>query len=175
MTEKDLDTLESELEISLPAEYRNTMLAFPVPACAGNDDSYLWDNVEKLIAENQELRTGGGLGGPPWPKHFFCLGRAGGGDCYAIDLRDPRAPVWWVDHSRLDLESSCQETDSFSDWVDKFVRDLRSDLHGDGMDPDGLPEERAKVEARNAKEGCIPCLLIIAAVVTIVRIAKWLF
>ena len=175
MTEKDLNTLESELEISLPVEYRERMLDFPIAACAGNDDTYLWDNAERLIAENLELRSSGGLGGPPWPNYFLCLGRAGGGDVYAIDLRDPQSPVWWVDHSRLDLNSSGPEADSFSDWVAQYIRDLRGDLDGEGVDTDGSPEEREKVEARNAKEGCLALLLIVAAVVAIVVLVKWLF
>jgi hypothetical protein len=174
MTEEDLNAVESVLAISLPIEYRETMLNFPIPACAGNDDTYLWDNAERLIAENKELR-GGRRGGPPWPNHFFCLGRAGGGDVYAIDLRDPRSPVWWVDHSILDLESSGREAGSFSDWVAQYIADLRSDLAGDGVEPDGSPEEREEVEARNATGGCLSLLLLVAAVAAVMLLVKRIF
>ncbi len=102
MTESDLNLIEKELKLKLPSTYRNFMLDFPIPACTGNDDTELWDNAKRLISENQELRKGMFGGVKPWPNHFFCLGGAGSGCVYALDLRKPDAPVWWVEVNPID-------------------------------------------------------------------------
>lgn len=56
MTEDDLAGIEAELGIDLPKGYRDSMLDFPLPACAGNSDCDLWDDAEALTERNQELR-----------------------------------------------------------------------------------------------------------------------
>ncbi len=174
MTQEDLRTIESELGVSLPHQYRATMLNFPVPACAGNSDTYLWDDAAKLITENQMLRGGAPGGVPPWPSHLFCLGRAGGGDVYAIDLRETQAPVRWIDHSDVNLKSSGRDADSFSEWVTRYIRDLRNDLEGDGVNPDGSPEDRAQAESRNARAGCIAAILVTASIVGALIVVRFL-
>ena len=58
MTEADLDRIERELDIRLPAPYRNFMAAFPLSACAGNAETELWDDADALIEVNRELRAG---------------------------------------------------------------------------------------------------------------------
>ncbi len=98
MTDAELDEIEAALDITLPSSYRDAMLDYPIPTFVGNSDAYLWDDASELIEENKLLRNGAPGVAKPWPKHFYCLGRAGGGDVYAIDLRTEASPVWWVDH-----------------------------------------------------------------------------
>ena len=163
MTDAELDEIESVLEISLPSAYRVVMLRFPVPALVGNDDSYLWDDPARLIEENRRLRNGAPGGVQAWPKRFYCLGRAGGGDVYAIDLEHPAAPVWWVDHSHLEAPSSGQVHASFEEWLQQFVRDTIQDLEGDGFDPNGSPEELESALAASARQDAA-CLLWVVGV-----------
>ena len=166
MTEADLRRIQTELGIELPESYRETMLTFAIPACAGNDDTELWDDPDALIARNQEYRQGAPGGVKPWPVHLFFVGDGGSGCAHAIDLRSPDAAVWWVDHGHLDLESSGEIEPSFSDWADAYLRDLRDDLEGDGIEPDHTPDDRERVETRNARESVV-ALVVVIAVVTI--------
>jgi len=166
VTEADLRRIQAELEIELPESYRKTMLAFPIPACAGNDDTELWDDPELLIARNREYRQGAPGGVKPWPAHLFFVGDGGSGCPHAIDLRSPDAAVWWIDHGHFDLDSSGEIESSFSEWADAYLRDLRDDLEGDGIEPLSTPEDRDRVETRNARESFV-ALVVVIAVVTI--------
>lgn len=40
------------------ASYRSRMTRFPVPAAAGNSDLGVWDDADRLIEFNLELRRG---------------------------------------------------------------------------------------------------------------------
>jgi hypothetical protein len=152
MTEAELNGIEAALDIVLPSSYRDTMLEYPIPALVGNSDAYLWDDASRLIEENTLLRSGAPGGVQPWPQHFYCLGRAGGDDVYAIDLRTPNASVWWVDHSHLDIDSSGKTHDSFKEWLSEFVRDTIHDLECDGLAPDCSPEQRQSAHDESARQ-----------------------
>ncbi len=176
MKAADLDRIESTLRIELPEAYRSAMLRFSVPACVGNTDTYLWDDADRLISENLALRDGSDGNVKPWPPRFYCLGRAGGGDVYAIDLESPDHAVWWVDHSHLDNPSSAATGDTFTAWHDRLVADIRADLDGDGIDPDGSPEARSRAEAENSRGGCMVLLLVLflaVVVALLIRLFGW--
>ncbi len=166
MTEDDLSQIESELGIALPATYRRVMLAFPIRACVGNDDTELWDNPSRLIEENQLLRAGAPGGVPPWPAHFFCLGSAGSACVHAIDLADANGAVWWIDHCYLDAPSSGVVSPSFAEWSEQYIATLRGDLESDGIDPDGTPEAADAVREMQARHSrwllLGPLILLIA-------------
>ena len=151
MTESDLERIERELSISLPVVYRQTMLDFPVRACAGNEEFALWDSADGLIRLNRELRCEFS-----WPSHLYALGQPEGDDAnYAIDLRDRAAPVWWVDHWDVEGKGSGPVEPSFAIWIASYSAELRSVLEGDRVDPDGTPKMRQQVEQANARNGCL--------------------
>jgi len=133
MTKAELDRIESELRIVLPRSYRALMSAFPIPAQAGNCDTDLWDDAGALIERNQELR---GRKHGPWPADFFFIGDPVSSSGNAVDLRDPAAAVWWVDHCDLSARSSGAIAPSFDVWASRYVADARADLKLDGIDPD---------------------------------------
>lgn len=170
MTDAELDEIESALDIQLPASYRKTMRSFPIPAYVGNSDAYLWDDASKLIEENLLLRKGDGGSAKPWPQHFYCLGRAGGGDVNALDLRTPEAAVWWVDHSHLDLPSSFQSHASFDAWLAEFVRDTLQDLVSNGIDPNCTPAERLSLDEDSARQSGACLMWVIGVALTLVAL-----
>lgn len=174
MNGEELAHLERDLGIALPREYKEAVLSFPVPACRGNSDTELWDDVNAILELNRELRAGASGGVPPWPEHMFALGHGGDGSPTALDLRDPRAPVWWVEKCWLESPGSGPIGKSFSEWLQQYIEDLRSDLESDGIDPDGTPDERVEVEAANAKQGCT-CLLIAIGIVLVVVVLFFVF
>lgn len=170
MKTEDIRRIEQALGITLPESYRTRMVPYPVPAAAGNTDLAVWDDADRLIEFNEELRRGAPGGVLPWPAHFFAIGHAGDGCPYALDFRAGDA-VWWIDHGHLDNPSSQQEVDSFAAWADKYFATLREEMVGELVDPDGTPQQRAAVEKKNARGtmlsyalGCALLALIIVAV-----------
>ena len=111
----------------LPAVYRDLLTSFPIPAYAGNSDSSFWDDADRLIHLNRELRSGT-AGVQAWPAHMFAIGRDAGGSSQAIDLRS--GELWWVDRGHLDVASSYKHQESLKAWADKYVRGLGEDLTG---------------------------------------------
>jgi hypothetical protein len=152
VTPDDLARIEQALGITLPASYRRAVDPFPIPACAGNSDVAVWDDADKLIQYNLELRRGTPGGVTPWPSHFFALGNPGDGTPHALDLRE-EGVLWWVDRSSLDSPTSNRVPEPFEEWVAQYFMDLRADLAGEGVDPDATPQDRTRIEAANARSG----------------------
>jgi hypothetical protein len=126
MTEEDLRYIERELSIVLPASYCKVMLDYPVPALRGNEDTDVWDNAIRLVEENKDLRQLFG-----WPNHLFALGYGAACEHYAIDLRHPDAPVWWINRWSPENIGSRTEADSFAAWSLKYFEGLRGGMEGD--------------------------------------------
>lgn len=168
MTQADLARVESALAIRLPAAYHSVVSPFPIPACVGNSDTELWDDADRLIELNRELRAGISSV-KPWPTHLFALGRDGSGSTSAIDLRDPSCPVSWAD--RCHLESAIGSVQPlFAEWASNYLSELRGDLESNGIDPDGSPAARAEQEEENARAGGPALLLLIAIAAAVVLV-----
>lgn len=174
MTEPDLSLIEQTLGIRLPEAYRRTMLAFPVPACAGNHDTELWDDASELIKLNQELRAGRSFV-EPWPAGYFALGTDAGGCTQALSLSD--GTVLWADRCHLPAEGDRGQVEPFDSWAARYVAGLRADLEGEGVNPDGDPAEARKVQEANEKEGLrfdAGCLVVVLLIVAVAFAWRWL-
>jgi hypothetical protein len=136
VTDTDLDRIEAALDVALPRSYRELMVKFPIPALAGNCDTDIWDHAGALIEQNLRLRSSKR---GPWPDHFYFFGDPMGGSGNAIDLRDPAAPVWMVEHCDLSAKGSGPVAPSFEKWASAQVVVERNDLVRDGIDPDRVP------------------------------------
>src|SRR5689334_14955276 len=139
MKDSDIVMIEQALSISLPESYKRAVVPFRIPALVGNTDYQLWDDANGLVELNRQLRVGSRTR-PPWPAHLFAIGDPHGDELIALDTRLTEGPVWWLDHGMVENKTSYQSHSKFADWVEEFYRDIRSDLEGDGIDPDGKPE-----------------------------------
>ena len=175
VTADDIARIEAALGVSLPESYRRTMVPYPVPAAAGNAELALWDDADRLIEYNVRLRRRTPGEGGPWPPHFYAVGHPQDGSPCAIDLRSPDASVWWVDHANLDEGRMVREGDAFAAWVETYFRELREEMEGEGVDPDGSPAQRAAVEAKNARRGWLGCVATAALLGALVALLKRLF
>jgi hypothetical protein len=120
MSEDEFSRIEQTLAIRLPDVYRHRLSSFPIPQNAGNSDTQVWDDAEKLLALNQRLRTEV-EGWTPW---LFVIGQAEGDSCgYAIDTRNPECPVWWLEQMRLGLNSGPTQG-PFVDWFSQSITEL---------------------------------------------------
>jgi hypothetical protein len=173
LTADDIARVEQALGITLPASYRARMVPYPIRAAEGNADLGVWDNAERIVELNLELRRGAAGGVKPWPSRFFALGHPGDGSPYALDL-DAGDAVWWVDRSHLDNPSSAKESDSFAAWADRYFRILRTEMAGNLVDPDGTPQQRAMTEKREARSTAIGCAIFLAIVIAIIVAIRWL-
>jgi hypothetical protein len=145
MTEADLRRIETELDVELPAEYRETMLQFPIRFLVGNADSALWDDPEALVRQNEELRTTTvaegrfGHSHAGWPPHFLFIG----GDVelsWVLDLRQSPCRVLEVDHWDVSgYEEPYGDALPFKDWLTGYVDDYRKD--GVGLTSDEDPDK----------------------------------
>jgi len=174
MTSEDIQLIEHELALTLPESYKQSLVPFRIPAMAGNDDTRLWDDAQRLVALNKELRAGD-HNRPAWPGHLFAVGDPHGDEIIAIDTRSPAGPVWWLDHGLVNSKSSYQSHASFGEWVDEFYRDLRSDLEGDGYNAEGSPEDFKTAQNKEAKQNCISCLLVIFTILLAIFIFRHFF
>jgi hypothetical protein len=173
MNSEDIERIERELSVRLPDIYRQTVSPFPIPALAGNADTELWDDPTRLIALNRELRAGDKWR-KPWPEHLFAVGEMDGESYVAIDLRQSEAPTWWADHGHLDNKGSGQTHARFEEWVSGYIRDLRSDLAGDGHNPDGTPEQLATSVATEARQSFRGYVVFLALLVIVIVAWLWL-
>jgi hypothetical protein len=147
VTGDDLQRIEAALEITLPEPYKRLVGPFPVPYLRGNADTDLWDDAGQLVARNRELRTEFVRGRQPWPSHWFFIGDPQTACGNAIDLRDPGAPLVWVDHCDLrSIEGASGQP--FEEWLREWTAAIRADLEGDGIDPNGDPPAPAEPSQR---------------------------
>jgi hypothetical protein len=120
MVDGTLDRIENALSIHLPAAYRKSVVPFPIPHEAGNADSHVWDDADRLIALNQLVRRQV----EQWPQWLFVIGQVEGDPCgYAIDTRTPDCPVWWLEQMQLGRNSG-PAAGSFEQWFAQWVRDI---------------------------------------------------
>lgn len=139
MKDSDIVMIEQALGISLPESYKRAVVPFRISALAGNTEHELWDDANGLVELNKKLRAGSRYR-PAWPAHLFAVGDPHGDELIALDTRSTEGPVWWLDHGVVESKASYQSHATFADWAEEFYRDMRSDLEGDGTDPDGKPE-----------------------------------
>jgi hypothetical protein len=164
MTDSDIQLIERELAITLPESYKQAVIPFRIAAMVGNTDSQLWDDAQRLITLNRELRAGSRFR-PAWPAHLFAVGDPHGDELIGLDTRTPDGPVWWLDHGIVDHKSSYESHSRFADWVEEFYRDTRSDLEGDGHNADGTPEVLDAAQSADAKQGFFGCFAAILVIV----------
>ena len=176
MTPQELAHLDAALAITLPEAYKALFDSFPIPAYSGNSDIAVWDHAERLLKLNLEYRTGAPGGLAPWPPHLYAMGHAGDGCPYAVDLRDES--VWWVDHGSVDNPTTQQEAALLGPWLAHYFEELRAEMVGEEVDPDGLPADRERSEAKAARANALGCLIAIVVLVLVmwgIRMAlRWL-
>lgn len=134
VTEADVRRIEDALRVKLPSDYRHLLLHFPVRFSAGTADEVLWDNADKLISRNQELkveRRSLGVVYQAIPDHYFFIGDDGAGWQFLIDLRTVPSIVHIMEFEDVDGISPSLtdngETETVNDWLHRHLLDLKND------------------------------------------------
>lgn len=119
MTNSDLQRIENELGIKLPADYRSLMLAYPFPPESFSAEQLLPDSAATLLQ-----LAGGSENLPP---HSFIIGDDGGVETYFIDVSRQRSPVYVF---QLETGKVQEEAPSLDAYVQK-CRDTEDEIRRD--------------------------------------------
>jgi hypothetical protein len=172
MQQADIARIEQELNIQLPKAYKQVMLSFPIAAYAGNHETAFWDDADKLIELNLSLRKGGYCL-TPWPARFYALGEDAGGCCSAIDLSDPDHGVFWFDRRIIDVTDDQRSDEKIDNWIARQVKELCTDLVGEGGDPDSTPADRKRFEDAEFKSANWGCVIVVLAMIVVVMVGVY--
>ena len=167
MNQQDILKIENKLNVDLPTAYKESLLNYPIPAYVGNADTMFWDDADSIIELNLLLRTKVQFR-DAWSKRFYALGEDDGGCSDAIDLEDENFGVFWFDRQHIDVKSKQRSDEKIGDWIKRQYDDYTHDLEADGIDPNGTPENRGKIEESNSKGGCLSLILLVVIGVLIV-------
>jgi hypothetical protein len=169
MQDSDIARIERELGIHLPEVYKKALLSYPIAAYTGNSETMFWDDADRLIALNNELRRGIHAVAP-WPARFYALGQDSGGCSDALDLEDPEHGVFWFDRQHVDAGANSRSPEKIEAWLMRQVKDYTSDLIDAGIDPDKSPEQRERIEKENVGKGCSGLMILIVALAIVLLI-----
>jgi hypothetical protein len=133
----------------------------------------LWDDADALIALNRQLREGRSFA-KPWPRRFFALGQDAGGCSDALDLDDPEFGVFWFDRQHISVGAEERSPEKIEQWLTRQVRELSSDLAGDGIDPTASPEQRKQGEEKEYRSSKVAMLLFFGIVALALIVGLWI-
>jgi hypothetical protein len=122
MKARDLDRIETELGLDLPAEYRKFMLGYrpargdigKLPITAAMLRSLIVTQPAQLIRLNERILGGEPLAGlPRWPESYFVFGDNGSGDYFILETGSRHNPVLEYDHERDELRRRARSLETF--------------------------------------------------------------
>jgi hypothetical protein len=120
MTDDDVDIVEAQLGIALPAEYRVFITNLPGAFVKAYGGYELFTDPQAVINETQGKRLGE-LIEVRFPSDYVVIGAPGNGDFFCLDLgREPPAVVEF-DHERAKFKTI---EFSFEAWVRRLSRRL---------------------------------------------------
>ena len=148
MNQQELIQIEKELGITLPSDYKNVMMDYPIPG--GDCETYaLCNDVSDVIKENLDLRQNGFFGSP-WPDHFYALGLNGCGDYYFIDLKEERRMIYFADHEspfhndQLEIIGDDDKWEGFDSYI-KYLEEIEAEIeHVEAEDEDKEFKQKTK-------------------------------
>lgn len=164
VTEADFQFVERQLNIRLPDDYRKVMCPFPIRAYVGNSDTDFWDDSAGLVELNRKLRSE-----PGWRSSLFAVGERDALKT-VIDLSTPNLEVWRIFGS-VQGAGSGPTNQSFADWSDESLKQMRSCKYMDGFDPvNDPPGTRTQTEPTTVWTvlRCVGAIVGIAAVIALI-------
>ena len=110
MNEADIVKIEDYVGLTVPESYRQLLLDYPEPLASLRWSGIrptsfeLFNKSKKILQENKFVRSStfnmedDSGETHTWPNHFLVIGESGGGDYYAINLKNKKAAVYFWDH-----------------------------------------------------------------------------
>jgi len=118
MRRDDLDTIDGQLGVTMPAEYRLLELRPPADLHASDCTRWIFDTAGQVVSATQQYRVQG-IGEKPFPPDYVVIGETGTGDFFCLDLSQNPAPVVEFDHERHRFRVV---SFSFTSWPKRLSR-----------------------------------------------------
>ena len=137
MTPEDAKRIEETLGISLPNEYRQLLLNYPVVYDRGTPHGDLWDDADAIIKRNQELRgkrKSLGKEYAPLPEEFLFVGDDGAGWQHLIDMRTDPPVVNIMEFEAIDTIAPATDDDGNSQSIGDWFHDRLVEMRDGGID-----------------------------------------
>lgn len=166
MTPEDATRIEAALGISLPSDYRQLLLNYPVIYDRGTPHGDLWDDADALIKRNQELRAKRkslGTQYNPLPEEFLFVGDDAAGWQHLIDLRTDPPIVHIMKYEAIDSIAPATDKDGAPQAIGDWFHDRLIEMRDGGIDISS-----AEHPAGNVTCGCIAAVLAICLIVATV-------
>jgi hypothetical protein len=119
MTDDDVDTIEGQLGVTMPAEYRAFVRNPPASFLKAYGGHELFTDARLVVNSTRGRRSE--LIEVRMPYEFVVIGEPGNGDFICLDLSQEPAPVVEFDHERSAFRTVAY---SFESWVRKLSRPL---------------------------------------------------
>jgi hypothetical protein len=119
MTDDDVDTIDGQLGVNMPAEYRAFVLSPPAPFLKAYGGRELFTNPRSVVYTT--LRKRSELIEVRMPYEMVVIGEPGNGDFICLDLSQEPATVVEFDHERNEFRTLAF---SFDSWVRNLSRSL---------------------------------------------------
>lgn len=137
MTKADLDRIEAELGLRLPADYRELMLDYPEflrqahyssPVGGLASDDLLIADPDRVIAYNRNWRDDDFLLGEddtePRVCRYLIIGEDCGGNSWSVRLGNEDGTVWFFNHEDGSLEPSAASCAEHVDHLRQLLAEI---------------------------------------------------
>lgn len=138
MTESQLQTIERELGVRLPEDYRETSLDFPFQP-RGNDWVYwMYDEPDRIIGETLAPLADGEYDQTNWKPSYLVIGQSAAGDLYLLDTaQGDDSPVYCLSHEDHSIE---EEWAHFLEFVGSWL--INDELQGRDLESKARSKNR---------------------------------
>lgn len=119
MAPEDLDRIETELAVTLPAGYREILRRVEFQGAAAGFEEFSGD-ADEIVGLNLEVRQDGFFG-VKWPRHFLVIGTDGAGNNYFTDLERDVPAVFLADHEQTTKRGRLITAESYASFADFLI------------------------------------------------------
>ena len=117
MTSEDVDLIESQLDLTFPADYRAFVIDYPPALRRFAGEHEIFDTQDAVVQHTLERRLLG-AGDRTVPEHFVVIGTSGSADYYFLDLSESPPPVMFENRESGSITTAAP---SFTVWYEQLV------------------------------------------------------
>ena len=157
MTETQLDRIEAELGLKLPADYRAASREFPFRRMGNEEVYWFYDDPEQVINATRYPMNASDYDMTNWKPTYLTIGHGAAGDEHLIDTALTESPVYLISHEDLSI---VEEWASLSAFVEDWEQEVKLWEQGE--------VERARqrqLETQRLRRLAVVMMLIIIVVV----------
>lgn len=117
MTEAQLDKIEAELGLKLPADYRAVSREFPFRRIGDEEVYWFYDDPEKVINATRSPMDASDYDMANWKPTYLVIGHGAAGDEHLIDTALAESPVYLLSHEDHSIVEEWANLSAFvEDW-----------------------------------------------------------